>query len=736
KEAAIIIPFLRGGSMASGGGYRSMCASTRSMSITSGPGPGGKAFGNITYMNKEEHERERSRWINKMEEVEVRLAESESLNSDMNQIKAELNKKIVELEKNQRPMIDQNRKLNERNKNLSAEIKRLESKIAHHMDDFLTLKDSHERVVKENASLRRERTFPEKLEELERYRNQVLEYSKCITALRQAGLEKDRRYESLVMKLKRLRRAAKGEDDRQSVVGSDCSAESHISLDTITEDLEETVSKELQSNYEALYREHEELARALHAMEGDDMSLREQLAAARETIAALQHNIDCSNERALQLDATAQHKVTIAQQASKIKNMEEEIEKLQREMIVSEEQRDLLEFQVMEMRLIGEHNRQGPSADNVPEVEEIDYGVTKLTYQEICDMKAELRGMKRAGNLTADQLRAIAKAYSYLETLETQWIEHEATCGRGRTDLNGNSAQLLEEVCDLSKELGLVRYQLQTTEEELRAEKSRTESMSNRLTVERDGVISELEAALKKQMDDLIAMREALNGNKKRLEASEAERIKLQGDFNVLNAEYERFKAEQRPSIRTELERRFEETRYRLNEALSKIEKYEHVIDAARRVDENRSTYADELQKELEECKEYNEHVERQFKTQTEIIDALKQRLVSIKGASDFLVTLTAAPPAEVPSRISEYVKASRDAESKKTVSLVGDIVEHCTREVELVTICDPLKLRECRSVDSGGDSLSNGSESSSSRHSDDEDWTSSNRSGATNLTR
>ncbi|GMT07564.1 hypothetical protein PENTCL1PPCAC_29738 [Pristionchus entomophagus] len=662
-----------------GAGFRTMSVSTRSMSVMTGPGPGGKAFGGITYMNKEEHERERSRWINKMEEVEVRLAESESLNSDMNQIKAELNKKIVELEKNQRPMIDQNRKLNERNKNLSTEIKRLESKIAHHMDDFLTLKDSHERVVKENASLKRERTFPEKLEELDRYRNQVLEYSKCITALRQAGL---------------------------------------------------TVSKELQSNYEALYRENEELARALHAMESDDMSLREQLATARATIAQLQYTVDCSNERALQLDATAHHKVTIAQQTSKIQQMEEEIEKLQRNMLVNEEQRDLLEFQVMELRMVGEHSRQGSSADNVPEVEEIDYGLIKLSYQEICDMKADMRGMKRAGNFTADQRRSIAKAYAHLESLEAQCIEHEATCpGRGRIDLNGNSAQLLEEVCDLSKELGLVRYQLQTTEEELRAERSRADTLTNRLTVERDGVISELEDALKKQMDDLIAMRETLNGNKKRLEASEAERIKLQGDFNVLSAEYERFKAEQRPSIRTELERRFEETRYRLNEALGKIEKYEHVIDAARRVDENRSTYADELQKELEEVKEYNEHVERQFKTQTEIIDALKQRLVSIKGASDFLVSLTSSSSAEVSSRISDYVKASRDPEAKKTVSLVGDILEHCTREVELVAICDPLKLRECRSVDSGGDSLSNGSESSS-RHSDDEDWTS-NRSGS-----
>ncbi|GMT36659.1 hypothetical protein PFISCL1PPCAC_27956, partial [Pristionchus fissidentatus] len=660
-----------------GAGIRSMSASTRSMSVVAGPGPGGKAFGGITYMNKEEHERERLRWINKMEEVEVRLAESESLNSDMNQIKAELNKKIVELERNQRPLIDQNRKLNDRNKNISQEIKRLENKIAHHMDDFLTLKDSHERVVKENTLLKRERTFPEKLEELDRYRNQVLEYSKCITALRQAGL---------------------------------------------------TVSKELQSNYEALYREHEELARALQSMADDDATLRTQLAAARATIQQQQAAIDSSNERALQLDATAQHKVTIAVQSSRMQQMEDEIERLQRNLHVNEEQRELLEFQIMEMRECGQHGSS--SSGDVTDVEEIDYGIMKLTYQEICDMKADMRTMKRAGNFTADQRRSIAKAYAYLESLEAQWIEHEALCpGRGRIDLNGNSAQLLEEVCDLSKELGLVRYQLQTTEEELRAERARGDALSNRLIEERDGVIAELEAALKKQMEDLSAMRDTLNGNKKRLEASEAERIKIQGDFNALTAEFDRFKAEQRPSIKTELERRFEETRYRLNEALGKIEKYEHVIDAAKRVDENRSTFADELQKELEECKEYNEHIERQFKTQTEIIDALKQRLLSIKAASDFLISLTALPPTDVHKRMHEYAKESRDPETRKTVNLMADIVEHCTREVELVAICDPLKLRECRSVDSGGDSLSNGSESSS-RHSDDEDWHS-NKSGS-----
>lgn len=41
-------------------------------------------------MNKEDHERERTRWLSKLEEIEARLAESETLNSDMQQIRAEL----------------------------------------------------------------------------------------------------------------------------------------------------------------------------------------------------------------------------------------------------------------------------------------------------------------------------------------------------------------------------------------------------------------------------------------------------------------------------------------------------------------------------------------------------------------------------------------------------------------------------------------------------------------------
>ncbi|CAK5083733.1 unnamed protein product [Meloidogyne enterolobii] len=113
-------------------------------------------------------------------------------------------------------------------------------------DEWLSLRDQYDRVLKENEALREQRAFPEKLEELGRYRNQVLEMSKCITALRQSAAEKDRRQEMLIIKLKRLRMRASGqqESDRQScAAGSEGSVEDSgsLGLDTIAEDLDEDI---------------------------------------------------------------------------------------------------------------------------------------------------------------------------------------------------------------------------------------------------------------------------------------------------------------------------------------------------------------------------------------------------------------------------------------------------------------------------------------------------------------
>ncbi len=109
------------------------------------------------------------------------------------------NRKIVELERAQKPLIEANRRLTDRNRSLQLELKKFEQKLCHSQDDYLSLvvqlqynhtfqRDVYERLVKENTGLKEKRSFPEKLEEFERYRNQVLEYSKCITALRQSGI--------------------------------------------------------------------------------------------------------------------------------------------------------------------------------------------------------------------------------------------------------------------------------------------------------------------------------------------------------------------------------------------------------------------------------------------------------------------------------------------------------------------------------------------------------------------
>jgi DNA repair exonuclease SbcCD ATPase subunit len=259
-----------------------------------------KCFGTSQYIHKEEHERECRRWQAKLDEAEEKFAEACVNNSDMLQIKAELNKKIVELEKNQRPLIEQNKRLSDRNRIIQQELKKVEEKLCHAQDDFLTLKDAYDRLGKENNSLKEQRAFPEKVKELDRYRNQVLEYSKCINALRQSGIEKDRRYDLLVQKFKRMKKCLtkrSDDDDRHSSYGSEGSTESSINLDTITEDIDEA----LEIDHTSFCYDHE-VALKLNALAfGEEQILKEQLEVANTTINELQatltsrDNMVCNN---------------------------------------------------------------------------------------------------------------------------------------------------------------------------------------------------------------------------------------------------------------------------------------------------------------------------------------------------------------------------------------------------------------------------------------------------------
>ncbi|KAL6724299.1 hypothetical protein Aduo_019198 [Ancylostoma duodenale] len=739
-----------------------------------------RATSNISFlqMNKEDHDRERMRWLLRLEEIETRLADSETLNSDMHQIRAELNKKIVELEKTQRPLIEQNRKINDRNKILQQEVKKLEQRLCHSQDDFLTLKDAHERLVKEHTQLKEKRAYPEKLEELERYRAQVLEYSKCITALRSSGLEKDRRYELLVQKFKRLRRCIKKgdtEDDRQSTVGSDCSAESSISLDTIAEDFE-TFNTDIEINYQALYRENAELQKALQALKLnpgglEESLLRDQLTCAHTTIAQQQIIINNNQEMISQM---GQLKNVVASQSERIRQLEQQIEEMDRELCASREAHDLLEFQVLE----NEENSKclaTPSErldkcsgtdDSAPErcdkCLETDYfGESSSVYMhekralsptEVMSLKKSMGELRDALNLKLAQCEIVGQAEDYIGDLEEQLAstnlahkekteQFEARLKELQTQIEVSYSKqkrkkelqieveelrkklaevdtvkenLTEEMRTTSKELSKVRYQLQLKDSELEKEKKLAEGLNEQLQRMMENHHAEKEIA-KHTEEDLRNTKNLYETSKLALQQLKEEKDELEEKYQQLSSEYEKFKDEQRPSIRTELERRYEEIRYRLNTALDKIHEYELVLESAKKGDD--STFIENLQQDLVQLKEYNAHLERQFQTQTDIIEALKRKLIEQKSFADLVHKLSEHDDVEViEDGLSNYIK-SVDRETGRLAESIAYIVK-CASKIRMVSPIAPLEISTAHhkicpynSVDSSGKWMSNSSE-------------------------
>ncbi|CAI2356386.1 unnamed protein product [Caenorhabditis sp. 36 PRJEB53466] len=665
------------------------------------------AFGEKTYVSKEEHEKERTRWLGKMEEVEKRLMDAEIMNSSLTINKAELKKRIVEMEKGQRPMIDANRKLSDRNKTLQQEMKKIEQRFCHSRDDFLTLKDVHERLLKENACLKEKRVSPEKLEELSRYRNKVLEYSKCITALRSSAYEKDKRYEMLVQKFKRLQKCLKkseNDDDRMSNGGSDCSAASTVSLDTITEDFEEVFAKDIETDYQALYRENAELQRALNELQlntsdlSEESFLRDQISFANSTIEQQQLVIDATQDM---MSQTAQLKSTIAGQQEHIRCLEQTIEDLREQIESQTERNDVLEFQVLEME---ENQKQ----QEVTEKANVQFEKEKAQLQKELDevkkahceqlktimvIKQELEAVKSAApaNLSVSESEEVKNLKQKLEKAEA-----------ANTSIN-------EELRSASKELGKIRFQMQGKENDLSRERKMTEALSAQL---QSVVSSSQEEALKKE-EELKKLRTTVDEQKAQMEKMAAEKKDVDQRLKNLEKEYAAYRDEQRPEIRTELERRYEEAKYRLNSALEKIHDYELLYEAAKKSEKD-GTISKHLEEELIEVKEFNAHLERQFQAQSDIIEALKKKLLQHRSFCDKINKLSELEDA---SRIQEeLVMFSREnnCDEGKLAANIALII----KDIRKNTFYSPLeistahhKIRPYSSVDSSAEWQSNSSE-------------------------
>uniref|UniRef100_A0A915B9K9 Janus kinase and microtubule-interacting protein C-terminal domain-containing protein n=3 Tax=Parascaris univalens TaxID=6257 RepID=A0A915B9K9_PARUN len=872
------------------------------------------AFGSSLMMNREDHERERLRWQQKLDETESRLAEAEIINSEMNQLKAELNKRIVEMERNQKPLIEQNRRLSERNRLLQNEIKKGEQRLCHSQDDFLTLKDGYERLMKENQSLKEKRAFPEKLEELDRYRNQVLEYSKCITALRQSALEKDRRYEMLVQKFKRLRkcvlsrRHGDNDDDRQSSFGgSDCSAESSISLDTITENFGESLEKDIESNYQQLAREHDELQRALSALKmntvayGDEQILRDQLLCAQTTISQQQRLIE---QHTAQSDNAVDLLATITRLQDQIIGLQAKCERLERELSDTKENNELLEFQLLENNENMKHEFEESLAkkEGIDKVVETDMWIpeeqcdlsnqipTTLTFDQICDLKRDLLDLRKLAYLDDFQRSIAHRAQLFIESLENQMLEAEAknnlqmknyeakeaereklindlqaqieesyskqkkkkelqvdvenlrkniaemenekqkllktindnkmemekqrenllkenaakiieienakealsnrltaieqekecllrrmaeieherdelikykgqmhsqneklhkqmeqiqnekvTLMKMVTDAEVKQQTLNEEVNNLSKELGKLRYCLQQKDELIANEKkvqSDLKSNVEEVSKNHQRVVEELRATTVAQKEELEIAKDRLSQLRREKATVEQENAKLLEDLSAVEEENQKLKDDIRPPIKTQLERRFEESRYRLNCALQTVHEYEdEIVKLRRQLAEFETKLEDrsKIENDFAQLREYSQQLEKQFSTQSHLIDALKEKIIQHKKFTDFLSAATDDGEhscEDIEEKLEHFCESQQDEGNRESTNLLRRLIRKFSQvdgssRDRSSAYNSHTKVRPYNSADSG-EWLSNSSEALASldeRHdlSDDE---------------
>ncbi|VDK28476.1 unnamed protein product [Gongylonema pulchrum] len=198
--------------------------------------------------------------------------------------------------------------------------------------------------------------------------------------------------------------------------------------------------------------------------------------------------------------------------------------------------------------------------------------------------------------------------------------------------------------------MGKLRYLLQQKDEQL-VQKSKEEA-------EQQSRISEFEKQFKHCTDENAELRTQLHNcaeslkqhqenrtkEAEEVKSLEKENMRLQKEYSAALNEIQRLKDDIRPAVKTDLERRFEEYRYRLSCALQTVHEYEDEVSKLRsRVAELESERRDRRSgndKELEQLHEYTGQLEEQFTAQVGIIEALKRRIVQQKTLADFLSSM------------------------------------------------------------------------------------------------
>ncbi|VDN57483.1 unnamed protein product [Dracunculus medinensis] len=117
------------------------------------------------------------------------------------------------------------------------------------------------------------------------------------------------------------------------------------------------------------------------------------------------------------------------------------------------------------------------------------------------------------------------------------------------------------------------------------------------------------------------------------LEIAEKEKLKLKLELDSAVNTVKQLRDEIRPAInlRSDLERRFEESRYRLKCALANIHEYEEEISMLKSQEcglKARIKELEDIELQYQRDREYTTQLESQFASQVQIIDVLKQKAI------------------------------------------------------------------------------------------------------------
>lgn len=233
----------------------------------------------------------------------------------------------------------------------------------------------------------------------------------------------------------------------------------------------------------------------------------------------------------------------------------------------------------------------------------------------------------------------------------------------------------------LEKDLEKLRYMLQLKEQSESKERQRADELTKKLAQMSDSRRCEIEMmernsrqhsesliALREQLEQLRTAHERLQNDKQETETAltEAKKEVEEAHANLRDAKEK--------ADKTLLERRYEEAKYRLKEALNIVRDYETVINKAK--DRNAQleakiasmTNAEEAQAQMKRTEAYNQQLEQQFAIQVQIIDALKGQLLKhnpLGSLSAQIATMAAGgPDSGACIEIARYIDAWLDAES------------------------------------------------------------------------